>query len=507
MPKCVEKLTLLYELAHGMNVVGDISVVLDTALQKMATYLPMMRGSITLVSQETGDIRIRASYGLNEDEKKRGTYARGEGITGRVIKSGRSIVVSDVSDEPRFLNKTRSRDLKREHITFLCVPIMLNGQVVGALSLDQRMSDATALEEELRLLEIIASILGHAAFESQRLMDVEASRAPRPQGFIGLSSEMDNIYQLINQVANSQATVLLQGESGTGKELAARAIHAQSLRSHAPFISINCAALPLELIESELFGHEKGAFTGANAMHKGRFELADGGTLFLDEIGELPLVTQAKLLRVLQNKSFERVGGSETRRVDVRFISATNRDLVHMVEEGLFRQDLFYRINVFPIALPPLRARQDDILPLCNHFLRQFAAENKHPPIRLSYAAMDLLTAYQWPGNVRELENAMLRSALLLGPGTLIEPCHLPPLIAGFPGGECHLDGEHGEALCQRVQRVERDGMVEALTRTKGHIKHAAGILGLTERVMRFKMKRYGLSYKTFRKLASSSAT
>ena len=338
---CESQLRLLLELARVMNDASDVAQALDKALALMAGHLHMMRGAITLVSPQTGEIRTEAAYGLKPAECRRGRYVRGEGITGRVIESGRPMYISNVSQEPLFLNKTRSRDLKKEGISFICVPIRLNDQVVGALSVDHLLADAATLEDEVRLLLIIATLLGHAALETQGRMDEESRPSLRPKGFVGNSESMQKVYAQIAQVAPSATTVFLQGESGTGKELAARAIHAASARAPRPFISLNCAALPENLIESELFGHERGAFTGASATRKGRFELADGGTLFLDEVGELSLMTQAKLLRVLQERSFERLGGMETRHVDVRFITATNRDLERMVEEGSFRRDLF----------------------------------------------------------------------------------------------------------------------------------------------------------------------
>ncbi|MBQ7617944.1 MAG: sigma-54-dependent Fis family transcriptional regulator, partial [Desulfovibrio sp.] len=329
----------------------------------------------------------------------------------------------------------------------------------------------------------------------------------RALGFIGHSSEMENVYQLINQVAKSEATVLLEGESGTGKELAAQAIHAQSLRSAGPFISLNCAALPEHLMESELFGHEKGAFTDAHTMRKGRFELAKGGTLFLDEIGELPLLTQAKLLRVLQNHTFERVGGMTTQQVDSRIIAATNRNLAQMVEQGQFRQDLFYRLNVFPITMPPLRSRPEDILPLFNYFLRKFAQENGHAKVRVSYAAMDLLVKYSWPGNVRELENVAIRSLLLLGQQNLITAAHLPAnLQKDQPATEAVKQNEIGQSkqefgqpLPELVANLEKEAIKEALTNSQGRMKSAAKVLGLTERCLGLKMKKYQISYKDFR--------
>lgn len=500
---CKRQLHLLLELAQVMNAVSDVGQALDKALKLMAAHLDMVRGAITLVSPQTGEIRTEAAYGLKPAECRRGRYGRGEGITGRVIESGLPMYISNVSEEPLFLNRTRSRNLKKEGISFICVPIRLNDQVVGALSVDRVRTDAATLEDEVHLLLIIATLLGHAALETQGHMDEETRSSLRPKGFVGNSENMQKVYAQIAQVAPSTTTVFLQGESGTGKELAARAIHAASARANQPFISLNCAALPENLIESELFGHERGAFTGASTTRKGRFELADGGTLFLDEVGELSLATQAKLLRVLQERSFERLGGMETLHVDVRFITATNRNLEEMVAEGSFRRDLFYRLNVFPIFLPPLRFRPEDILPLASHFITRFAVANGRKNARLSLAVMDMLQRYAWPGNIRELENVMERAVLLMGRENLVLPQHLPPAL--HSSHEQTVGTEHAVrpglagSLQERLDELERACIVEALESSQGKIGKAAASLGLTERIMALRLKKYHISYKSFR--------
>ena len=501
-----EQLRLLLDLSNVVNSATDVGVALNKALQLMAEHLHMMRGAITLISPNSGEIRIEAAYGLKPAEARRGRYVRGEGITGRGIETGRSMYISNVSEEPLFLNRTRSRDLGKEGISFICVPIRLNDQVVGALSVDHLLVDDATLEDEMRLLTIISTLLGHAALESQGRMDEEASSPLRPRGFVGNSEVMQKVYAQIAQVAPSSTTVFLQGESGTGKELAARSIHAGSTRANKPFISLNCAALPENLIESELFGHERGAFTGANATRKGRFELANGGTLFLDEVGELSLMTQAKLLRVLQERAFERLGGMETHYVDVRFITATNRDLEKMVEEETFRRDLFYRLNVFPIFLPPLSFRPEDILPLANHFIKKYALANGRSSVRLSLSVMDMLQRYSWPGNIRELENVMERAVLLLGREGLVLPQHLPPALHGNRAAAAtsgHAPGLLRQGLSgslqEQLDELERASITEALEYSQGQMGKAAASLGLTERIMALRMKKYGITYKAFR--------
>ncbi len=508
------EIQLLFELSQALDATTDIGRALDVALALMAQYMHMMRGSITLISPHTGEIRIETAYGLKLAEKQRGRYSLGEGVTGRVIQTGRPMVVSNISQEPLFLNRTRSRNLAKDTISFICVPIRLQDQVLGALSVDRLFANDRALEEDVRLLSIITSLLARVARERQKTMDERAaaieedmrlrnSRAPssRPDGFVGNSDVMSSVYEQIAQVGPSGSTVLLYGESGTGKELAAQAIHAVSGRRGGPFVSLNCAALPENLIESELFGHEKGAFTGAISTRKGRFELADGGTLFLDEVGELSFMVQAKLLRVIQERHFERLGSMETCAVDVRIIAATNRSLPEMVEEGTFRRDLYYRLNVFPIKMPPLRERSNDILPLAMHFLKKYGRANGKHDLRLSLSCMDILQRHDWPGNIRELENCMERAVLLVGQEGLISPQHLPTALQGAAGEAARSDARvlPSGTLQERLEELERACIKDALEQSRGNIGKAARILGLTERIMGLRMRKYALSYKLYR--------
>ncbi len=503
MTTCQDQISLLHELALMLENASGVEEILNRALALMATRLGMMRGAITLVDPSDKKIRIRAAYGLKAAEMRRGEYLPGEGVTGKVIESGKAMCISDVAREPLFLNRTRSRNLDREAVSFICVPIRLDGETVGALSADKLLADAPNLENELRLLQIIATMLAPAALDGQTGLPQSGSQDTRQHGFVGYSECMRQVYAQIAQVAPTQANVFLQGESGTGKELAARAIHEASGRQSGPFISLNCAALPENLIESELFGHERGAFTGASQTRKGRFELANGGTLFLDEVGELSLLVQAKLLRVLQEHAFERLGGMHTLHVDVRVIAATNRNLEKMVETGTFRRDLFYRLNVFPIYLPPLRERLEDLPSLADHFLRREArlAERKRP--HLSLAAMDMLQRYQWPGNIRELQNAMARAVILLGSGNVVLPAHLPEALRGT--GQTHQGSaeNHWQAtgnLKNKMEEVEKASIEAALETSMGHIGKAALALGMTERVLSLRMNRYGLNYRHFRR-------
>jgi Nif-specific regulatory protein len=303
---------------------------------------------------------------------------------------------------------------------------------------------------------------------------------------IGASGPMRVLYDEVARVAATNTTVLIRGESGTGKELIAQAIHDHSPRSRGPFIKVNCAALPETLVETELFGHERGAFTGAQARKKGRFELAHGGTLFLDEIGELSPAIQVKLLRVLQEREFERVGGTDPVRVDVRVITATNSDLERALTEGSFREDLYYRLNVFPIFVPPLRSRRADVPPLVDHFIEQYSVEHGKPIKRISTPAIDLLCRYHWPGNVRELENTIER-AVLLADGEVIHRHHLPPTLQTAESADTVVS----TSLAAAVGAFERGIIEDALTLARGNRSKAARLLGTTERVISYKVKKY----------------
>ena len=311
---------------------------------------------------------------------------------------------------------------------------------------------------------------------------------------IGTAGPMRQVYEHIAQVAHTNTTVLVRGESGTGKELIAHAIHYNSPRAQKPFIKVNCAALPETLIESELFGYEKGAFTGADALKKGRFELAQGGTLFLDEIGEMNVSTQVKLLRVLQEKEFERLGGTGTVRANVRLIAGTNKDLEKAMAQGKFREDLYYRLNVFAIFVPPLRERKSDLLLLADHFLQKYAREHKKDIRRISTPAIDMLTAYHWPGNVRELENVIER-AVLVCDTHVVHGHHLPPTLqtAQASGTVTTI------SLSEAIAAYEKDIVLDALKTTRGNRAKAARLLSTTERIINYKVRKYGIDSKRFR--------
>jgi len=314
-------------------------------------------------------------------------------------------------------------------------------------------------------------------------------------GIVAYSDKMEKILSTALRVADSKATVLLRGESGTGKEVLAKAIHYSSRRKDNPFIAVNCAALNENLLESELFGHEKGAFTGADKQKRGRFEIADGGTLFLDEIGDLPLSTQVKLLRVLQEEQFERVGGTQTIGVDVRVITATNKNLEEMIKEGKFREDLYYRINVVAVTIPPLRDRKEDILHLINHFISKYKSETQKDNIEFSREAADLLMKYNYPGNIRELEN-IVHHSIVLARGNVISSSDLPPNLVNSGLKENSFEANSNESLPDQVEKLEKMLVLNALNKTNNNQLRAAKLLGISERNLRYRLEKWGMKNK-----------
>ncbi|MDY6854220.1 MAG: sigma 54-interacting transcriptional regulator [Thermodesulfobacteriota bacterium] len=504
----VQELTLLYEISQLLVSVPDSKKVLPNVLNTLHSIMGMKRGTITLLDPLTQELKIEAAHGLNDQEKERGHYEVGEGITGRVVETGKPIIVPCIGEEPLFLNRTKARREieKKENISFICVPIMTGTIVYGALSVDRLFGDHISFEEDARLLTIIASNLAQA-IKISRMMEDERNHLRdenitlkerlkdryNSYNIVGSSNKMREVFMMIERVSGSDATVLIRGESGTGKELVANAIHYNSLRAEQPFIKVNCAALPETLMESELFGHEKGAFTGAIERRIGRFERAHGGTLFLDEIGSLNLNAQAKILRVLQERELERVGGDTNILVDVRIIAATNKLLEKALEEGNFREDLYYRLNIFPIYIPPLRERRTDILLLADYFLEVYSKKYNKDIRRISTPAIDMLMRYHWPGNVRELENCIER-AVVLCTDHVIHSYYLPPTLQTSEASNTVASG----SLHVAVATFEKELIIDALKTTSGHIAAAARLLGTTERIIGIRIKKYRINPKQY---------
>ena len=485
----------------------DLRSALDRMMEKLEEGRGIVRGAVFLLHEETGEIHVEAAVGIPA-EGLRARYKPNEGVIGRVVQSGRPVIVPATLREPLLLDRAFQR--RRSGVpeaSFVCVPIVLERRAAGALAVDFRYSKSRDFQVEAHFLSVVAAMVAQTlraqrAIEDERNRLLTENKSLRSEleerydlsNIVGTSGPMRQVYEQIAQVAQTNTTVLIRGESGTGKELIAHAIHYNSPRAQRPFVKVSCAALPDTLIESELFGYEKGAFTGAQARKRGRFELAHGGTLFLDEVGELNLPTQVKILRVLQDGEFERLGGTETLKADVRLVAATNRDLEAAMAQRQFREDLYYRLNVFSIFVPPLRDRKPDVMLLADHFLIKYGREHNKRIKRIATPAIDMLMSYHWPGNVRELENTIER-AVLTCDGQVIHGHHLPPTLQ-----TAEASGTVGQSsLSDAVGQYEKDLILDGLKSARGNRAKAARLLGTTERVLGYKVRKYAIEVSRFR--------
>lgn len=517
-------LITIYEVSKILSTSLSLDKTLVQVLQVIASHLHMQRGMISL-SEETKTLRPIASIGLADDEMQRGIFKTGEGITGKIFKYGVPVVIPDIANEPLFLNKTGAyKIIGAKKIVFLGVPIKTNTECIGVLSFQfERTESFNGFQPKLRLLTMVARLIAQTVQLSQKItsereqlllekvhLQSELVKKYSLNNVIGQSKLMQQVFSEVHMAAAGSSTILLRGESGTGKELIARALHLLSPRKNRPFIKVNCAALTESLLESELFGHEKGAFTGALHTRKGRFEQATGGTLFLDEIGDISPAFQVKLLRVLQEREFERVGGNTTIKVDIRLICATNCNLEDDVRQGKFRADLYFRINVISINLPPLRKHPEDIPLLIQKVLDKFNVENK-VNIKITTEALQVLINCQWPGNVRELENCVARFCTL-SHDHLIQLKDLPcqsnkclsasiwkqqpqhnvisisdanTMSAGIDDAGPDLTKEHARVTL--IQAMEKTGWVQA---------KAARLLNLTPRQIAYALKKHHVQLK-----------
>jgi Nif-specific regulatory protein len=503
-----DNLSLLHHVSNVVARSSDLEEALIQVMEKMADKIGIVQAFLTVLNRNSSKIYIEVAYGLTQEQKDRGEYKIGEGIIGEVVKTGEAVIIPHISDEPRYLNKTQSTTKYRDEDSFICVPIKAKNEIIGTLSVKFKYQSARSLQNELQFMNIMATMFARLVRSRQdKIEELEKlhHRKLREQGLysyndripslVGESGKMQEVYDLISKVAMTNATILIRGESGVGKELVAKAIHDQSPRCKMQMISINCSAIPEMLIESELFGYERGAFTGADKLHKGRFELAEKSTIFLDEIGDLSANMQVKLLRVLQEKEFQRLGGTETIQADVRIITATNRDLEDLMLKNEFREDLYYRLNVFPLFIPPLRERRADIPLLVNHFIEKYNNIHGLEIKRISSTAIDLLMTYHWPGNIRELENCIERASIL-STDKVIRSHNLPPTLQSAASTHSRVDG----GLEAILENVEKQILIDALNMSKGNISKAAEQLKLTERMMGLRIKKYQIDPVIFKK-------
>ncbi len=500
------------ELDLILNIIsklGGKEVDWNGVIALLAEHLGANRLYLTVLIRDTQKIYIEGAYGLASNDAKGWVYRVGEGIIGSVIATGMEIYIPSIANAPNFLNKTKSPlTIDGEDVSFICSPVTFEDEVIGTLSFHKVKikTDNSSIKYTTRLLKIVGGLIGsslrHRQEYAEEMAKLKAENESLKGDFIsklptnmkGRSNQMNDLLAMINSVAKTDATVLIRGESGVGKELVADAIHQNSQRKDRPFIKVNCASLPDTLIESELFGHEKGAFTGAAQRRIGRFEAANGGTIFLDELGDIPASTQIKLLRVLQEREIERLGSTQTIKVDVRVIAATNRDLECMIRKGSFREDLYYRLNVFPLYIPALRERIGDVPLLANHFIEKFNARYGREIKRITSAAIDILMVYKWPGNIRELENCIER-ACILSSDNVLRAHNLPPTLQTADSSETVTSGR----LDTIVGNFEKQIITEVLTSTKGNMTRAAESLGVTERIMGLRVKKYDIDIARFK--------
>jgi Nif-specific regulatory protein len=506
-----DDLTLLYDLSMSIHAIDDLDKMLQNILKKMRAVFDIEGASIALhdpASKEFYFIQTVEEQGDDTDEKMaRMRFPDDYGVAGWVFRHKQPVTIPDVTKDHRYADNL---DLQKDVITrsMICAPLKSRNEIIGVLYALNKRNGIFDRKDSL-LLEILSGTIS-IAVENAKLygeIKVRAENLEREnlrlmsevrdrfnlQGIIGTSPAMKRVFELVDKVVGSTTTVFIQGETGTGKELFAKAIHYNSPLKAKPFVAENCGALSENLLESELFGHVKGAFTGAIANKKGLFEMADGGTVFLDEIADMPHTMQTKLLRVLQEGQVRPVGGPRYHRVDFRLIASSNRDLLTEVSQGRFRDDLYYRLHVFPLVLPPLRNRKEDIPILVDHFIKKLSKKLKRPKTRLSPAALELLMQFDWPGNIRELENEIERALTLAGDDREIKPVCLSEKITGSRAAELKNDAVD-VTLQEAVERLERHMVSRALISTQGNRSQAARHLGLTRQGLLNKINRYRIT-------------
>ena len=500
----IGKLEMLTDITKALNSTLDLDEVLEKIIDSTIQLADANRGFLML-ADDRGVLEFRVARDREKRPLGMEEFAISSSVVNDAADRGEPLFISDLLDDTRFKDQKSVIDLQLKRA--VCVPLLLERSVIGVIYADSNRLSPALAKDDISIISAFAAqatiavenaklhgkiVHSQEALERENLkLRQELTGKYELSGFIGRSRSMQDIFLTIQKIASYTTTVLIQGETGTGKELIARAIHTNGSRKDKPLVTINCGAMPKDLLESELFGHKKGSFTGAVSDKAGLFETANGGTIFLDEIGEMPLPLQVKLLRVLQEGEVRRVGENTDRKVDVRVIAATNRDLNDDVKKGLFRGDLYYRLNVVPITIPPLRERQEDIIPLVEHFLRKYGSKMSKNGVEISSEAMKFLLTSPWPGNVRELENSIERALALSGTSRLLAPEHFPH-VAQEAGTIDRLT--EGRSLKQMLQAVERRFIIEALGKTGWKVTRAALLLAVTRQHLHNKMKRYKIT-------------
>jgi len=483
-------LNALLKISRVVHAIRDLEELQAQLLDLIFEVLPAGRGAILLAESAGQDFNCLYARTRHAGQPQLVRVSRT--IAHQVMKENVAILGMDVpaSGKLRDVESLAASEVR----TLLCVPLTVFQRSIGCIYLDSTDAADRFQEDHLQLLTAIAGVSAVALDNARRVQWLEeenqrlTTEVRQEQSLVGESARIKEIFQFLARVSPTESTVLIEGESGTGKELLARALHRNSHRANKPFVAINCAAIPESLLESDLFGHERGAFTGAAAQKKGRLEVADGGVVFLDEIGELAQALQVKLLRVLQEREFERVGGTQSIKIDIRLVAATNRDLTEAVRTGEFRQDLYYRLAVVKLTMPPLREHRDDIPMLTRHFVQKYAKRSKVKPKPVSREAMAALVNYEWPGNVRELENAIER-ALVMGSSDAVLLEDLPESLLEQESPAEMQEGKYHAS----VKELKKQLILDAVEQTRGNYVEAAGILGVHPNYLHRLIRNLGL--------------
>lgn len=521
------EISILYDIAVMLSTTTDVKDSIEKGMRTLKRNEYLDRCTLFMLSDDASQLELHSSIDVTLQQQKMAVYKLGEGATGLAAKSAEPVVIENIHHNINYLNKLGTVNTKS--ISYVAVPIIQDDGVIGVLSANILESSAMDFDDIVHMLTIVGTLFGGTlaiqkkfAKEKETLSELKTYYKDQSlseykfENIIGKSSKMRVVFSMLETVSPSDATILVRGETGTGKELIATAVHNLSNRKNGPLIKLNCAAISETLLESELFGHEKGAFTDAKEARKGRFELADGGTLFLDEIGDISSGLQVKLLRILQEQEFERVGGNKTIKTNVRLVAATNRNLEEMVKDGEFREDLYYRLNVIPINLPPLRERYEDVKLLMEHYLNKYMKEHRKQ-MSFSKEALEVLLDYPWPGNIRELQNTMERIVLICPNGSIIpemlnhvlpfnyQKLYMKPEVEIEPAYEepaelTNISNNSNQTTPQRMtksslQDMEKESILQALIDNRGIQTKAATQLGMTARQIGYKIRKYKLDF------------
>jgi len=508
---------ILLDISQSIEKIFELSDSFEIVMKKLADSLGIYRGMLILFEkEEPNKLSIYKAYNITDEEMSRGIYKIGEGVVGRVVETGKAVSIKDINKDESYLNRLQIKRDKNVQISFIAVPIKIEGIVIGVLAVEKYFENESILSDEEDTMTLVANIIANKVKSWERIyqdkenliaenlsLKKELFKNFAIDNIVGKSKQMMAVFELIRTVSDSSSSIMILGESGTGKELVAQALHVGSNRKNSPFISINCASIPENLLESELFGYKKGAFTGAVSDKKGKFLLANGGTIFLDEIGDMPLYLQAKLLRAIQEREIEPLGSESKVKIDIRIISASNKDINKLIKEGKFREDLYYRLHVVEIQIPPLRNRKDDIPLLANHFIKKYSTRDNKNILGISQESLRLLQSYNWPGNIRELENVIERAVLLCRvqmievgnlPSFLMDIEEVPDIhISKWIEGFIKNPACNGKLYERIIGHIEKELITRSLIFNNRNKVKTSDFLGINRNTLRSKMEDYNI--------------